>query len=166
MTYRGKRREPAIALLTPECRWPKRQERGKLSGMRVSRLLIQAFPTLASRGRDTEQGHDCCVQGSRADELEETSGSPIRVNADIKSLCQLFTPSAFAPPAPLKRQESTMVLVTGRTHRRTSQLPNPANNRTTPQQNSVKILLSSYSIKGLWTQGKEGKDFRHPPATY
>lgn len=60
LTHRGKRREPATALVTPECRWPKGQE-GIPLWNEACLSLIQALPipNPMCQGGDTEQGHGC-----------------------------------------------------------------------------------------------------------
>lgn len=70
VTHRGKCREPAIALVTPECRWPKCQE-GIPLWNEAFLSLIQVLPILMCQGRDTEQGHGAAVPGE-----SELSGSP------------------------------------------------------------------------------------------
>lgn len=132
VTHRGKCREPAIALVTPECRWPECQE-GIPLWNEAFLSLIQALPILMCQGRDTEQGHGCCAQWIRAKWIST------RPKARAKP---------FAPSAPLKCQEFLMALVMGCT----GQLPN--HHRTLPRQSRVKIIGQQQGI--MDTRQKKG----------
>lgn len=128
VTHRGKCREPAIALVTPECQWPECQE--DIPWWNEAFLsLIQAPPNLMCQGWDTEeQGQGFCAWWITAE-------------------CISTRPKATS--APLKCQDFLMGLVMGCT----GQLPN--HHRTSPRQSRVKNHWTAASGYGHQAKKKE-----------
>lgn len=127
------------------------QERGELSGMRLVSNPGISHPDGSGKGHRARPRPLCpalTCEWSGGDEGGLHQGehqSPTR-------LCQLFTPSPFTPPAPLEGQEFMTALVTGRRHHSSQ---NQANNRTLPQQNSVKRCFHHTASRGYGHKAKE-----------